>query len=78
MSIPFYSFYTLPLKLSNKGMDFTFPPLKLSNKEIKEYYKIILFIPFHSLIPNKSLRFDLVEILENGEDRKWKNDGKVG
>ena len=81
MSIPFYSFYTLPLKLSNKGMDFTFPPLKLSNKEIKEYIKLFfsfLSILFHSLIPNEGLRFDLVEILENGEDRKWKNDGKVG
>ena len=49
MSIHFYPFYTLPLKLSNKGIDFTFPPLKLSNKEIKEYYKIILFISFHSI-----------------------------
>ena len=49
MSIPFYPFYTLPLKLSNKGIYFTFPPLKLLNKEIKKYYKIILFIPFHSI-----------------------------
>ena len=31
-----------------------FPPLKLPNKGIEEYSKIILFISFHSLIPNKA------------------------
>ena len=33
MSVPSYSFHSLPLKLSNKGIDFSFPPLKLPNKE---------------------------------------------
>ena len=49
MSVPFYSFYFLILKPSNKGMDFPFPPLKLPNKGMKEYSKMILFIPFHSI-----------------------------
>ena len=55
MSIPSYPFYSLPLKLQNKGISFPFPPLKLPNKEIEEYYKMIIFIFFHSLIPNKVL-----------------------
>ena len=33
MSVPFYPFYSLPLKLPNKGIDFPFPLLKLPNKE---------------------------------------------
>ena len=49
MSVPSYSFHFLSFKLSNKGMDFPFPPLKLPNKRIEEYFKIILFIPFHSI-----------------------------
>jgi len=28
-SIPSYSFHSLPLKLSNNGIEFPFPPLKL-------------------------------------------------
>ena len=55
MSVPSYSFYSLPLKPQNKGMHFPFPPLKLSNKEMEEYYKIIFysfpFIPF--VLPNE-------------------------
>ena len=49
MSVPFYLFYFLPLKLSSKRMNFPFPPLKLSNKGMEEYSKIILFIHFHSI-----------------------------
>ena len=49
MSVPSYLFYSLSLKLPNKGMDFPFPPLKLPNKRREEYSKIILFIPFHSI-----------------------------
>ena len=49
MSVPTYLFHSLPLKLPNKEMDFSFPPLKLSNKKREEYSKIILFIPFHSI-----------------------------
>ena len=47
MSIPSYSFNSLPLKLLNKGMDFLFPPLILPKRE--EYSKIILFIHFYSI-----------------------------
>ena len=44
-------------------MDFSFPPLKLPNKGMEEYYKIILFIhfhsiPFHSLFPNETLVYN--------------------
>jgi len=46
MSVPSYPFYSLPLKLSNKGMDFPFPSLKLPNKGMEEYSKIIFSIPF--------------------------------
>ena len=49
MSIHSYAFHSLPLKLLNKEMSFSFPPLKLSNKVMEEYSKIILFIPFHSI-----------------------------
>ena len=54
MSVLSYSFHSLPLKLPNKGMNFPFPPLKLPNKEKEKYSKIILFIPFHSLLPNEA------------------------
>ena len=46
MSVLSYPFHSLLLKLPNKEMDFPFPPLKLSNKGMKEYSKMILFIPF--------------------------------
>ena len=49
MSVPSYPFHFLPLKLSNKGMDFPFLPLKLPNKGREKYSKIILFIHFHSI-----------------------------
>ena len=52
MSVPSYPFHSLSLKLSNKRMDFSFPPLKLPNKGREEYSKMILFIPFHSLLPS--------------------------
>ena len=55
MSVLSYPFYSLPLKLSNRGMDFPFAPLKLPNKGRKKYSKIILFIPFHS-IPSSQTR----------------------
>ena len=67
MSVPSYSFHSLPLKLPNKGIDLPFPLLKLSNKGRKEYYKIILFIPFRYILfpppkwdlklPNKGMYF---------------------
>ena len=49
MSVPFYPFYSLLLKLSNKGMNFPFPSLKLPNKGRKKYSKIIFFIHFHPI-----------------------------
>ena len=51
MSVSSYSFYSLPLKLQNKGVHFPFPSLKLSNKEMEEYYKIIFL--FISISPPK-------------------------
>ena len=68
MSVPSYSFHFLPLKLPNKGMSFPFSPLKLINKgmsfplsplkllnkEMEEYYKIILSIPFYSILSNEA------------------------
>ena len=65
MSIPSYSFHSLPLKLPNKRMSFSFSLLKLSNKEIKEYFKIILFILFYSLLPNEALVTTLQGCLKN-------------
>ena len=56
MSVPSYPFHSLLLKLPNKGMKSSFPSLKLLNKGRKEYSKMILFIPFHSLIPNETYR----------------------
>ena len=59
MSVPSNPFYSLPLKLSNKEMSFSFPPLKLPNKGREEYSKIIFFIHFHFipfLPPKRALR----------------------
>ena len=44
MSVPFYSypFHSLLVKLPNKGMNFPFHLLKLLNKEMEEYSKIII------------------------------------
>ena len=54
MTVSSYILDSLPLKLPNKriekGMNFPFPLLKLSNKESKEYFKIILLFPFHSIL----------------------------
>ena len=41
MSVPSYPFYSLTLKLPNKGMSFPLLPLKLPNKEREEYFKTI-------------------------------------
>ena len=50
MSVHSYSFHSLSLKLQNRKMSFPFLPLKLSNKRMKEYFKIIIFIHFHSIL----------------------------
>ena len=44
MSVPFYSypFHSFLVKLPNKGMNFPFHLLKLLNKEMEEYSKIII------------------------------------
>ena len=65
MIVSSYPFHSLPLKLQNKRMNFLFSSLKFSNKGKKEYYKIILFIHFHSLpftLPKRGLK---VMILDN-------------
>ena len=49
MNVPSYSFHSLLLKLSNKRMSFPFSSLKLPNKGMNEYSKMIFFIPFHSI-----------------------------
>jgi len=67
MSVPFYPFHSLPLKLPNRGIDFPFPPLKLSNKRRKEYSKIIIFIHFHS-IPSSQTR---VKTLNFQPSQNW-------
>ena len=54
MSVPSYLFYYLLLKFPKKGINFSFLPLKLPNKKMKEYSKIILFILFHSLLSNET------------------------
>ena len=41
MSVPSYPF--IPLKLSNKGMIFSFSPLELPNKGMEEYSKTMLY-----------------------------------
>ena len=58
MSVSSYPFHSLLFKLPNKGMSFPFPPLKLQNKRIEEYSKMILFISFNSLLPNEALRMN--------------------
>ena len=65
MSVPSYSFHFLLFKLPNKGMSFLFPSLKLPNKEREEYFKMILFIPFHSLLPRTPPLF--VEVGAQGD-----------
>ena len=58
MSVPSYLFYFFSLKLLNKGMNFSFSPLKLPNKRRKKYYKIIIFIVFY-FIPFSPLKREL-------------------
>ena len=53
MSVLSYLFYSLSLKLPNKGMSFSFIPLKFPNNEMEEYSKIILFIHFHSILSSQ-------------------------
>ena len=50
MSVPSKLFHSLSFKLSNKEIDYLFPPLKLPNKGREEYSKNILFISFHSIL----------------------------
>ena len=50
MSVPSYLLHFLLLKLPNKIMNFPFLPLKLSNKGMEEYSKIIIFILFHFIL----------------------------
>ena len=56
MSVPFYPFNSLPLKLQNKGMNFLFFPLKLPNKrDGRIFLKYSFhFIPFSP--PKRSLK----------------------
>ena len=59
MRVPFYPLHSLPFKLPNKGMGFPFPLLKLPNKGMEEYSKMIIFIHFHFipfLPPKQSLK----------------------
>ena len=49
MSVSSYPFHSLLLKLPNNEMCFPFPPLKLPNKGIEEYSKMIHFISFYSI-----------------------------
>ena len=49
MSVPSYLVHSFSLNLSNMGMDFPFLPLKLPNKGMRKYSKIILYIPLHSI-----------------------------
>ena len=46
-----YQFHFLPLKLSNKRMNFLFPSLKLPNKGREEYSK--LFFSFYSILSSQ-------------------------
>ena len=62
MSVPSYSFHSFPLKFQNKRMSFPFIPLKHSNKIMKKYSKMILFISFHSLLPNEPLMYNLLNL----------------
>ena len=71
MSVPFYAFHSLLLKLPNKEIDFPFPPLKLPNKEREEYYKIILFISFHFIPfppPKQGLKISNFHSSKNWEE----------
>ena len=56
-------------------MDFPFPPLKLQNKGMEEYSKIILFIHFHSIPfppPKRALKFQIFIPLKIGKNvREW-------
>ena len=66
MNVPSYPFYSLPLTLTNKGIDFSFPPLKLSNKGNDKYSKLIFFIHFYSILflpPKQGLRVALFDKL---------------
>ena len=63
MSVPFYPFYFLPLKLSNKIMNFSFIPLKLLNKvnkgrewkNILKLFSSFISIQSHTLFLNEGL-----------------------
>ena len=60
MSVPSYLVHSFSLNLSNMGMDFPFLPLKLPNKGMRKYSKIILYIPLHSItvrLPKRGLKF---------------------
>ena len=50
MSSPFYPLNSFPLKFLKKRMNFLFSLLKLLNKRMEEYSKIILPVPFHSIL----------------------------
>ena len=67
MSVPSYPFHSLSLKLTDKIIDFPFPPLKLPNKGREEYSKMILFIHFHS-IPFPPPKWKLSLILIQSRD----------
>ena len=78
MSVPFYPFHFLLLKLLNKGMSFPFPSLKLPNKGRKEYSKIILFIPFHSIPfppPKRNLKISEAILNRKIQGLIWRNLG---
>ena len=63
MTVLFYLFHSLSLKLPNNIMNFAFPPLKLPNKGREEYSKIIFFIPFYFISfspPKRGLKVILV------------------
>jgi len=63
MNIPSYPFYSLSLKLPNKQMNFSFFLLKLPNKRREEYFKIIFFILFHSLLPIEGMFLQLYSMV---------------
>ena len=74
MSVFFYLFNSLPLKVLNKRMNFPFPPLKLPNKGREEYSKIILFIHFYFIPfspPKRSLN-ETSELLSQKKKKKKK------
>ena len=63
MSVSFYPFHFLLLKLLNKKINFSFPLLKLLNKvnkgregkNILKLFSLLFFIPFHFLLLNEGL-----------------------